>query len=65
MKILLGINNNNNYNTRGGCEAAVDACCRYLNSLPEDHVIVKLDFSNAFNCLRRETLLKAVYAFSA
>ena len=28
--------------------------------MPEDHVIVKLDFSNAFNSLHRDAMLKAV-----
>ena len=29
--------------------------------MPEHHVIVKLDFSNAFNALRRDSMLEAVY----
>ena len=29
----------------GGAEAAVHATRQYLQSMPEDHVIVKLDFS--------------------
>jgi hypothetical protein len=44
----------------GGCEAAVHACRRFLLDMPEDHVIVKLDFTNAFNCLRRDIMLDAV-----
>src|SRR5688572_1227359 len=31
-------------------------------SMPEDHIIVKLDFSNAFNALRRDSMLEAVAA---
>jgi hypothetical protein len=27
----------------------------------DDHILIKLDFSNAFNCLRRDSMLEAVY----
>ena len=33
--------------TPGGCEAAVHAARRYLESLPSDHVLVKLVFINS------------------
>jgi len=42
--------------------------------MPSDHVVVKLDFSNAFNCLHRSEMMQAVadrvpelfsYCFSA
>jgi hypothetical protein len=46
----------------GGAEAAVHAARRLVQNLPEDHVIVKLDFSNAFNCIRRDVILDAVAA---
>ena len=46
--------------TPGGCEAAVHATRRYLTSMPNDSVLVKLDFSNAFNCLRRDRILKTI-----
>ena len=46
----------------GGCEAAVHACRQYLDNLPDDKIIVKLDFSNAFNCLHRDVMLDAVYS---
>ena len=36
-----------------GCEAAVHSARRYLEALPPDHVMVKLDFSNAFNSINR------------
>ena len=39
----------------GGCEAAVHAARRYAEDMPDDHVIVKLDFSNAFNSLRHHS----------
>jgi hypothetical protein len=44
----------------GGCEAAVHACRRFVTSMPDDYVVVKLDFSNAFNCLRRDAMLESI-----
>ena len=44
----------------GGAEAAVHATRRLLQTLPDDHVFVKLDFSNAFNSIRRDLILQAV-----
>ena len=35
---------------------------RYLEALPEDHVLVKLDFSNAFNSIYRREMLLAVHS---
>ena len=46
--------------TPGGCEAAVHATRRYMAAMPDDSVLVKLDFSNAFNCLRRDRMLKTI-----
>jgi len=46
----------------GGAEAAVHAARKLVGNLPVDHVIVKLDFSNAFNCIRRDVILDAVAA---
>ncbi len=46
--------------TPGGCEAAVHATRRYMATMPDDSVLVKLDFSNAFNCLRRDRMLKTI-----
>ena len=43
-----------------GAEAAIHAARRYANNMPDTHVIVKLDFTNAFNTLRRDSLLEAV-----
>ena len=37
----------------GGCEAAVHATRRFVESMPADHFVAKLDFTNAFNCLNR------------
>jgi len=44
----------------GGAEAAVHAMRRLLTNLPPGHAIVKLDFSNAFNCVRRDLILDSV-----
>ena len=43
-----------------GCEAAIHSARRYLQSLPADHVMVKLDFANAFNSLHRSDMLLSV-----
>jgi len=45
----------------GGCEAVVHATHRFLGSLQPGSVIAKLDFSNAFNCLHRDSMLEAVF----
>ena len=44
----------------GGCEAAVHATRRFVESMPADHCVVKLDFTNAFNCLNRTRMLTEV-----
>ena len=44
----------------GGCEAAIHSARRYLQALPTDHVLVKLDFTNTFNCLHRQDMLYSV-----
>ena len=33
---------------------------RFLFSIPDSHVVAKLDFTNAFNSIRRDSLLEAV-----
>ena len=43
-----------------GCEAAVHAVRRFLESMPPGSVLVKLDFTNAFNCLHRPDMLNSV-----
>jgi hypothetical protein len=37
------------------------ACRRYIEAMPDNYVIVKLDFSNAFNCIHRDAMLEAIY----
>lgn len=46
--------------TAGGCEAAVHAARRFLHDMPSDHIMVKLDFNNAFNSLHRSDLLEGI-----
>ena len=46
------------YVTTLGAEAAVHAARLYLTDLQPDYVILKLDFNNVFNSVRREKVLK-------
>ena len=46
--------------TPGGCEAAVRAARRFLETMSNDNVVVKLDFSNASNCLHTSDMLKSI-----
>ena len=43
-----------------GCEAAAHAARLYLQNMPPSHLLLKLDFKNAFNSLRRDKMLEAV-----
>ena len=43
-----------------GVEAAVHASHIFLHNLRPRHLILKLDFRNAFNCLRRDKMIAAV-----
>ena len=47
--------------TPGGCETAVHAARAFVTNMPQGQVFVKLDFSNAFNTLRRDVMLRAVH----
>ena len=44
----------------GGVQAAVHACRVYLNHLPPEKAILKVDFENAFNSIKRDKILRAV-----
>ena len=44
----------------GGCEAATHASRRFVLNMPDDFIVVKLDFSNAFNCLHRDSMLESI-----
>ena len=43
-----------------GCEAAVHAMRRFIESMPDGYVVAKLDFTNAFNSLHRDAMLQVV-----
>ena len=43
-----------------GCEAAAHAARHYLRCMPLNHLLLKLDFKNAFNTLRRDRMIDAV-----
>jgi len=45
---------------RGGCEAAVHAARSFLSSCLAGSALLKIDFSNAFNYIRRDSMLEAV-----
>ena len=45
---------------RGGCEAIVHATRHFIDNMPADDVMVKLDISNAFNNLHRDFMLRCV-----
>jgi hypothetical protein len=48
-------------NTPGGCEAVVHATRQFTSKMTVgDVVVVKVDFSNAFNCVRRDVMLQTV-----
>jgi hypothetical protein len=47
-------------NTPGGCEAVVHATRQFPSKMTVDDVVVKLDFTNAFNCVRRDVMLQTV-----
>ena len=44
----------------GEAKAAVNAMRRYVEVLPAGHAVVKLDFSNAFNSIRRDLQLDTI-----
>ena len=48
------------FGVSGGAEAAVHAARHYLQGMEQGHAVVKLDFTNAFNSVRRDSMLSAV-----
>jgi hypothetical protein len=46
--------------TPGGCEAVVHATRQFTSKMAVDDVVVKLDFTNAFNCVHRDVMLQTV-----
>ncbi len=57
---LLCINFVNIYGTRLGAKGAVHAARAYLTQLHPRNLMLKLDFQNAFNSIRRNVILKEV-----
>ena len=47
------------FGSRDGCEAA-HATRIFVETVPADHVIVKIDMRNAFNAVRRDHFLRVV-----
>ena len=45
----------------GGCEAAVHATRRFIEKMPADYVVARLDFSNALNNICRDVMLQQVF----
>ena len=52
------------YGIKGGVEAAVHATRLYIDNLQPNHAILKLDFKNAFNSVRRDKMLEAVQSLA-
>ena len=48
---------------KGGAEALAHAARRFLSEMCPGQVLAKLDFSNAFNTLRRDAMLEAASQF--
>ena len=48
------------YGVRGGAEATVHAARLYLNNLDSASSVVKLDFKNAYNSIRRDKMMLVV-----
>ena len=49
------------YGIRDGAEAAVHTARQYLLNLQHNQAILKLDFKNAFNTIRRDVMLECVH----
>ena len=45
---------------RGGCEAAIHSVRRFLDRMPIDWGLAKIDFCNAFNSISRKAMLELV-----
>jgi len=44
----------------GGCEEAIHSARRFMENIPSDYVVVKIDFSNAFNSLHKCEMLASI-----
>ena len=47
--------------TPSGAEVVVHACRNFINKVDSDNILLKIDFKNAFNSVRRDVLLHEVY----
>ena len=47
------------YGTIMGAEVTVHAARTYLHSMPDDHLLLKVDFCNVFNSIRKDMMLQA------
>jgi hypothetical protein len=54
LPVQLGVN------SPGGCEAVVHATRKFTSNMTFDDVVVKFDFTNAFNCVHRDVMLQTV-----
>ena len=52
------------YGVKNGAEAAVHAARLYFSNLKPNTAILKLDFQNAFNSIRRDKMLEAAQKFA-
>ena len=48
------------YGIKGGCEDAAHSAKLYLDTLNPNQALLKLDFRNAFNSIRRDKMFEAV-----
>ena len=48
------------FGTHLGAEAAVHAARHFVHNLQPGHLLLKVDFRNAFSCLRRDKMLQSV-----
>ena len=51
--------------SRGGCERALHFLQATLECKSEDSAILSVDFSNAFNTVRRDVMLKRAFSATA
>ncbi|XP_065323794.1 uncharacterized protein LOC135930921 [Gordionus sp. m RMFG-2023] len=47
-------------NVKGGCEVSLHMTRMYLQTDPSDNILIKIDFSNAFNSLKRTAFLNPI-----
>ena len=47
-----------------GCEAAAHATHLYLRNMSPGHLLLKLNFKNAFNTLRRDKMIESVKEYA-